>query len=64
MKAAVIGLGFGVALGFAGTFGGIGAFFIVLVVGLAGYFVGRWLDGELDWSELPNRVWSRDRADR
>jgi nitrate/nitrite transporter NarK len=38
----------GLALGFAGAFGGFGAFTIVLVFAAIGLVVGRWLDGELD----------------
>lgn len=52
MSATVIGLGFGVALGFAAAFGGVSALLIVLVLGAAGLAVGRWLDGQLDLSAL------------
>ncbi len=38
----------GLALGFAGAFGGWSAFVIVLVLGLVGLLVGRVIDGELD----------------
>ena len=48
----VLGLAFGIALGFAGAFGGGGAFVIVLVVGLVGYLAGRALTGELNLGEL------------
>lgn len=48
----ILGLAFGIALGFAGAFGGIAAFVIVLVLGLVGYFAGRALAGELDLSSL------------
>lgn len=48
MSATMLGLLFGIALGFAGAFGGFGAFLIVLVVGAAGLVVGRVIDGELD----------------
>lgn len=48
----ILGLGFGVALGFAGAFGGWSAFVIVLVLGLVGYFAGRALVGELDLSSM------------
>jgi hypothetical protein len=47
-----LGLGFGVALGFAGAFGGWSAFVIVLVLGLVGYFAGRALVGELDLNSM------------
>lgn len=54
MKASVIGLFVGLALGFAGAFGGFTAFVIVLVLGAVGFGVGRWLDGQLDLSALFN----------
>lgn len=40
MQPGVIGLATGMALGFAGVFGGFGAFVLVLVLGLAGLTVG------------------------
>jgi hypothetical protein len=55
MTATVIGLAFGVALGFAAAFGGFVAFLIVLVLGAAGWAVGRWIDGQLDLSVLTAR---------
>lgn len=48
----VIGLAFGIALGFAGAFGGLAGFVIVLVLGVVGFLAGRVLTGELDLSEL------------
>lgn len=48
----ILGMVFGIALGFAGAFGGWAAFVIVLVLGLVGYFAGRALVGELDLSSL------------
>jgi hypothetical protein len=48
----ILGLAFGIALGFAGAFGGWSAFVIVLVLGLVGYITGRALTGELDFSRL------------
>jgi hypothetical protein len=48
----ILGLVFGVALGFAGAFGGLAAFVIVLVLGLVGYLAGRALVGQLDLSGL------------
>lgn len=47
-----IGLTFGTALGFAGAFGGWGAFVLVLVLGALGFLAGRALMGELDLSQL------------
>ena len=64
MSASVIGLIVGLALGFAGAFGGIGAFLIVLVLGAVGLGVGRWLDGHLDLSSLLGGGRDRDRAGR
>ena len=52
MKTSVIGLFVGLALGFAGAFGGFSAFLIVLVLGAIGFGAGRWLDGQLDLSAL------------
>lgn len=51
----VVGLAFGTALGFAGAFGGFGAFLIVLVLGVAGFLGGRVLEGEVDLTELFGR---------
>jgi hypothetical protein len=48
----VVGLTFGTALGFAGAFGGWGAFVIVLVLGIVGFLAGRALIGEIDFTEL------------
>lgn len=48
----VVGLAFGTALGFAGAFGGWSAFVIVLVLGIAGFLVGRVLIGEVDLTGL------------
>ncbi|WP_227996023.1 hypothetical protein [Nocardia australiensis] len=52
MNATQICLAIGLALGFAGAFGGFGAFTIVLVFAALGLLIGRWLDGELDLSGL------------
>ncbi len=48
----IVGLAFGTALGFAGAFGGFGAFVIVLVFGTVGFLAGRALTGELDLGQL------------
>ncbi|MET7772962.1 hypothetical protein [Nocardia sp. NPDC005366] len=48
MSPTTICLAVGLALGFAAAFGGFGAFTMVLLFGLVGLLVGRWLDGELD----------------
>lgn len=55
----VIGMFAGIALGFAGAFGGFTAFIIVLVLGAVGFGVGRWLDGQLDLS-----MFSKDKIGR
>jgi hypothetical protein len=52
MNSTTLGLLTGLALGFAGAFGGFGAFLIVLVLGTLGLLVGRVLDGKLDVSAL------------
>jgi hypothetical protein len=48
----VIGLAFGTSLGFAGAFGGVGAFLLVLLLGVLGFLAGRAAIGELDLSAL------------
>ena len=58
MNYTVICLAIGMALGFAGAFGGFGAFVIVLVLGAVGLIAGRVLDGELD---ITPYVGGRDR---
>jgi hypothetical protein len=52
MNSTTLGLLTGLALGFAGAFGGFGAFLIVLVLAALGLLVGRVLDGKLDVSQL------------
>lgn len=47
-----VGLAFGTALGFAGAFGGWGAFVLVLVLGVVGYLAGRAIVGDLDLLEV------------
>ncbi|MBW8483803.1 hypothetical protein [Actinomadura parmotrematis] len=48
----LVGLAYGLAVGFAGAFGGFGAFLIVLLLGALGFLVGRVVDGELDMGEV------------
>ncbi|MGW2783497.1 hypothetical protein ACWC3X_19935 [Streptomyces populi] len=48
MSLAVIGMIAGMALGFAGYFGGFGAFLLVAALGAVGFVVGRFLEGDLD----------------
>ncbi|GAA2645011.1 MULTISPECIES: hypothetical protein [Streptomyces] len=47
MSMAAIGMIAGMALGFAGYFGGFGAFLLVAALGAVGFVVGRFLEG--DW---------------
>ncbi|MEU8888421.1 hypothetical protein [Streptomyces sp. NPDC048442] len=61
MSLSVVGLAAGIALGFAGYFGGFGAFVVVAALGLIGFVAGRYLDGDLDPGELFR---PRDRGDR
>lgn len=46
MSRATVGLMVGIALGFAGWFGGFGAFLVVAALGAVGYVVGRLLDSD------------------
>ncbi|MEU2334743.1 hypothetical protein ABZ770_23215 [Streptomyces sp. NPDC006654] len=48
MNTATTGLAAGMALGFAGYFGGFWAFLLVLVLGTAGLVVGLVVQGDLD----------------
>jgi hypothetical protein len=48
MDAATTGLAAGMALGFAGYFGGFWAFLLVLVLGTAGLIVSLVVQGDLD----------------
>ncbi|MGH4025917.1 MAG: hypothetical protein ACRDRV_15180 [Pseudonocardiaceae bacterium] len=62
MNSTVIGLAIGMALGFAAAFGGFGALAIVLLFAILGGLAGRYLDGQLDLSDLTGRA--RDRGQR
>jgi hypothetical protein len=59
MSMAAIGMIAGMALGFAGYFGGFGAFLLVAALGAVGFVAGRFLEG--DW-ELGD--FFRTRGDR
>ncbi|MER6998376.1 hypothetical protein [Streptomyces sp. NPDC000410] len=48
MSMAVAGMLAGMALGFAGYFGGFAAFLLVAALGAVGFVVGRVLDGDLE----------------
>lgn len=52
MNMALVGLLAGMALGFAGYFGGFGAFVLVAALGAVGFVVGRFFDGDLDAREF------------
>ncbi|MBT2384226.1 hypothetical protein [Streptomyces sp. ISL-11] len=52
MSMALIGMIAGMALAFAGYFGGFGAFVLVAALGAVGFVVGRFLDGDLDAGEF------------
>jgi len=60
----VIGLIAGLALGFAGAFGGWGAFVIVLVLGTVGLIAGRVIDGQLDLTSYLGSRRDRERGYR
>ncbi|MEV7866128.1 hypothetical protein AB0P17_08510 [Streptomyces sp. NPDC088124] len=48
MSMAAVGLVAGMVLGFAGYFGGFGAFVVVAVLGAAGFLAGKFIDGDLE----------------
>lgn len=50
MSPSVIGLVVGIALGFAAAFGGFSAFAIVAILAVAGYVVGKVVEGDIDLS--------------
>ncbi|MFC0596938.1 hypothetical protein [Streptomyces palmae] len=52
MNMAVVGMIAGIALAFAGYFGGFGAFLLVAALGAIGFVVGRWVDGHRDFGSL------------
>lgn len=51
----LLGLVAGLALGLGAVFGGIGGFFVVLILGAIGLGVGRYLDGKLDLDGIAGR---------
>ncbi|MFF4830930.1 hypothetical protein [Streptomyces sp. NPDC001315] len=59
MSMAVVGMIAGMALGFAGYFGGFGAFVLVAALGAIGFVVGRFLEGDLEAGDF-----FRTRGDR
>ncbi|MEV0934595.1 hypothetical protein ACIBMX_06955 [Streptomyces phaeochromogenes] len=60
MSLAVIGMIAGMALGFAGYFGGFGAFLLVAALGAIGFVVGRFLEGDLDPGDFFRTRGARD----
>jgi hypothetical protein len=60
MSTAVIGMIAGMALGFAGYFGGFGAFLLVAALGAIGFVVGRFLEGDLDPGDFFRSRGARD----
>ncbi|MFI8188228.1 hypothetical protein ACIF8T_05355 [Streptomyces sp. NPDC085946] len=52
MSMAVAGMIAGMALGFAGYFGGFGAFLLVAALGAVGFVVGRFLEGDMDLGDF------------
>ncbi|MFF5131172.1 hypothetical protein ACFY41_30150 [Streptomyces syringium] len=61
MNMAMVGLIAGMGLGFAGYFGGFGAFLLVAALGAIGFVAGRFLDGDLEPGDLFR---TRDREGR
>ncbi|MFC9277699.1 hypothetical protein [Streptomyces collinus] len=52
MNMAVVGMIAGMALGFAGWFGGFGAFLLVAALGAVGFVAGRFLEGDLELGDF------------
>ncbi|GAB2775876.1 hypothetical protein GCM10027073_05820 [Streptomyces chlorus] len=52
MSMAVVGMIAGMALGFAGYFGGFGAFLLVAALGAVGFVVGRFLEGDVEFGDF------------
>lgn len=61
MSMAVVGMLAGMALGFAGYFGGFGAFLLVAALGAVGFVAGRFAEGDLEPGDFFR---GRDRGDR
>ncbi|KIF73879.1 hypothetical protein QR77_07530 [Streptomyces sp. 150FB] len=65
MNMAMVGLLAGMALAFAGFFGGFGAFVLVAALGAIGFIVGKFVDGDLEPGDFfHSRDRDRDRDDR
>ncbi len=52
MSMAVVSRIAGMALGFAGYFGGFGAFLLVAALGAVGFVVGRFLEGDMELGDF------------
>ncbi|BBX82600.1 hypothetical protein [Mycolicibacterium aubagnense] len=52
MTSSTLGLVAGLLLGIAAAAGGLGGFLIALLLGVGGYLIGAYRDGELDLSAL------------
>ncbi|MFC4612366.1 hypothetical protein ACFO9E_32140 [Streptomyces maoxianensis] len=61
MSMTVVGLLAGMALAFAGYFGGFGAFLLVAALGAVGFMAGRILDGDMEPGDFFR---GRDRGER
>ncbi|MFF2039711.1 hypothetical protein ACFVVX_04745 [Kitasatospora sp. NPDC058170] len=61
MNLAIVGLVVGMALGFAGYFGGFAAFLLVAALGVVGFVVGRLLEGDIELGDLGELLRGRDR---
>ncbi|MGW7066350.1 hypothetical protein ACWGII_35380 [Streptomyces sp. NPDC054855] len=61
MSTALVGLMAGMALGFAGWFGGFGAFLLVAALGAVGFVLGRLVD---DGTDVRAFIGGRDREHR
>jgi dihydrodipicolinate synthase/N-acetylneuraminate lyase len=61
MSLAHLGLLIGMALGFAGYFGGFAAFLLVLALGAVGFVAGRLMESDVDMGDLGDLLRNRDR---
>ncbi|MEU8647945.1 MULTISPECIES: hypothetical protein [unclassified Streptomyces] len=61
MSRAIVGMFVGMALAYAGYFGGFGAFLLVAALGAVGYGVGRYLEGGVRREDLRGLFERRNR---
>ncbi|MET9735243.1 hypothetical protein ABZZ79_32830 [Streptomyces sp. NPDC006458] len=52
MSMALVGMIVGMTLGFAGYFGGFGAFLLVAALGAVGFGLGRFLEGDFELGDF------------